>query len=278
MPPPDPVNHTMASLHADAPLLSTKSGRVRTARRLARRASRAEVGLFLAEGPQAVREALSIPGCVREVFASPGLHDDLRAQAGDIPWLLADDGAIAALSDTVHPQGVVAVCRFLDVSLEAALASSPRLVAVCADIRDPGNAGTVVRCGDAAGAGAVVLTGDSVDVYNGKAVRASVGSLFHLPVVTERDAAETVRRLREAGLTILAADGYGEVDLDDAADSGLLAAPTAWLFGNEAWGLPDELAALADHRVRIPIHGRAESLNLATAAAVCLYASARAQR
>jgi TrmH family RNA methyltransferase len=123
-----------------------------------------------------------------------------------------------------------------------------------------------------------VVTGDSVDVYNGKAVRASVGSLFHLPVAVRRDPVATVGALRGAGLTVVAADGYGEVDLDEAAGSGLLAAPTAWLFGNEAWGLPDELGALADHRVRIPIHGRAESLNLATAAALCLYASARAQR
>jgi RNA methyltransferase, TrmH family len=251
---------------------------VRTARKLARRASRAEHGLFLAEGPQAVREALAVPGLVREVFASPGHHDALRALAGDVPWLTADDAAIAALSDTVHPQGVVAVCRTLDVPIEDALEAAPRLVAVCADIRDPGNAGTVIRCADAAGAGAVVVTGDSVDLYNGKAVRASVGSLFHLPVVVRRDPVATVEALRDGGLAVLAADGYGEVDLDEAADSGLLAAPTAWLFGNEAWGLPDELGALADHRVRIPIHGRAESLNLATAAAVCLYASARAQR
>jgi RNA methyltransferase, TrmH family len=251
---------------------------VRTARKLARRASRAEHGLFLAEGPQAVREALAVPGLVREVFALPGRHDELRSRAGDVPWLIADDAAIASLSDTVHPQGVVAVCRTLDVPLEDALEARPSLVAVCADIRDPGNAGTVIRCADAAGAGAVVVTGDSVDVYNGKAVRASVGSLFHLPVAVHRDPAATVEALQGAGLTVLAADGYGEVDLDEAADSGLLAGRTAWLFGNEAWGLPAELGALADHRVRIPIHGRAESLNLATAAAVCLYASARAQR
>jgi TrmH family RNA methyltransferase len=117
-----------------------------------------------------------------------------------------------------------------------------------------------------------------VDPYNGKAVRASAGSLFHLPVAVARDTPAVLETLRAQGLTVLAADGAGELDLDDAADDGLLARPTAWLFGNEAWGLPDEVAALADHRVRIPIHGRAESLNLATAAAVCLYASARAQR
>ncbi len=255
---------------------------MRTARRLVRRSDRAEHRLFLAEGPQAVREALELPGCVREVFVSPGLQPDvardLRARAGDLPWQPVDDPALAALTGTVQPQGVVAVCRFLDVPLEELLEPTPRLVAVCADVRDPGNAGTVIRCADAAGAGGVVLAGDSVDLYNGKTVRATVGSLFHLPLAVHRDAAAAVRALQGAGLTVLAADGHGELDLDDAADAGTLAGPTAWLFGNEAWGLPDELGALADHRVRIPIHGRAESLNLATAAAVCLYASARAHR
>ena len=252
---------------------------MRTARKLARRAFRTEHGLFLAEGPQAVREALSLPGCVREVFALPGRHAELRDLApDDLPWHDVEDAAMAVLSETVHPQGVVAVCRTLDVPLDDVLSVQPRLVAVCADIRDPGNAGTVIRCADAAGAGAVVMTGESVDVYNGKAVRASAGSLFHLPVAVQPDRASTVASLRENGLTVLAADGYGDVDLDDAVDDGLLAGRTAWLFGNEAWGLPAELAELADHRVRIPLHGRAESLNLATAAAVCLYASARAQR
>jgi RNA methyltransferase, TrmH family len=252
---------------------------VRTARKLARRAFRTEHGLFLAEGPQAVREALSLPGCVREVFALPGRHAELRDLApAELPWYDVEDAAMAVLSETVHPQGVVAVCRTVDVPLDDVLTAQPRLVAVCADIRDPGNAGTVIRCADAAGAGAVVMTGESVDVYNGKAVRASAGSLFHLPVAVRPDRPSTVASLRENGLTVLAADGYGDVDLDDAVDEGLLAGRTAWLFGNEAWGLAPELAELADHRVRIPIHGRAESLNLATAAAVCLYASARAQR
>jgi len=256
------------------PALSVKSGRVRTARKLARRASRLDHRLFLAEGPQAVREALALPGCVREVFALPGTHLDLGV-AG-VPWHLVDEQAMASLTETVQPQGIVAVCTFLDVPLGSV--ADARLVAVCADVRDPGNAGTVIRCADAAGAGGVVLTGSSVDPYNGKTVRATVGSLFHLPVVVENDAAATVRSLQDAGLTVLAADGDGEVDLDEAADGGLLAQRTAWLFGNEAWGLPAELAALADHRVRIPIHGKAESLNLATAASICLYASARAQR
>ncbi len=151
-------------------------------------------------------------------------------------------------------------------------------MAVAADIRDPGNAGALVRCADAAGAAAVVLTGNSVDPHNGKAVRASVGSIFHLPVVTGVDAEDSVSALRAGGLAILATAGAGPLSLDDAVDSALLAQPTAWLFGNEAHGLAPGLLELADEVVRVPIYGRAESLNLATAAAVCLYASARAQR
>jgi TrmH family RNA methyltransferase len=251
---------------------------VRTARKLLRRASRAEHRLFLAEGPQAVREALTVAGCVREVFAVPTADPGLRAAAGAVPWLLVDDEALGSLAETVQPQGVVAVCAFVDRPFADLVARQPTLLAVCADVRDPGNAGTVVRCADAAGADGVVLTGSSVDPYNGKAVRASAGSLFHLPLAVEPGTPAVVAALQHDGLVVLAADGAGEVDLDDALDAGLLSERTAWLFGNEAWGLPDEVAALADHRVRIPIHGRAESLNLATAAAVCLYASARAHR
>jgi len=182
----------------------------------------------------------------------------------------------------VTPAGIVAVCSFLDVPLADALAAATGpakqagLLTIAADVRDPGNAGTLLRTSDALGAHAVVLAGHSVDVYNAKTVRASVGSLFHLPVALEPDPAVVVELARAAGLVVLAADGGGELVLDDAAE--LLAGPTAWLFGNEAWGLPRELAALADHRVRIPVPGRAESLNLATAAAICLHESARARR
>jgi RNA methyltransferase, TrmH family len=152
------------------------------------------------------------------------------------------------------------------------------LVAICADVRDPGNAGSVLRCADAAGADGVVFTGDAVDPYNPKAVRSSVGSLWHLDVVIETETAATIDTVRAGGMRVVAADGAAELDLDTADDDGVLDGPTAWLFGNEAWGLPAATRDLADVAVRVPIHGRAESLNLAAAAAVCLYASARAQR
>jgi len=254
--------------------LTAGNGRVKDARKLGRRSVRTERRLFLADGPKAVEGALSVVGCVVEVFATPQAaqqHADLLARA-DVT--LVDERAIASLSDSVTPAGVVAVCRQLDAPLEHVVTASPRLLAICADVRDPGNAGNVIRTADAAGADGVVLAGTSVDAYNPKTVRATVGSLFHLPFAIEADPARAVRLARDRGLTVLAADGAGEVDLFDADLSG----PTAWLFGNEARGLPDELAALADRRVAIPIHGRAESLNLSTAAAVCLYASAREQR
>jgi RNA methyltransferase, TrmH family len=190
---------------------------------------------------------------------------------------VVEDRALELLSDSVTPAGVVALCRFIDVALAEALAGA-RLVAICADVRDPGNAGTVIRCADAAGADAVVLAGHSVDLYNPKTLRASVGSAFDLPIAVEPSAEAAVSAAKDAGLTVLAADGAGEVGLYAAPLAELMTGPTAWLFGNEAWGLPPELAGLADHRVAIPIHGRAESLNLSTAAALCLYESARAQR
>jgi TrmH family RNA methyltransferase len=264
--------------------LTTGNTRVKEARKLSRRPERSGRRLFLADGPKAVEGALGVEGCVVEVFATVAATEQYAALADAAPrWTLVDDVALASLSDSVSPAGVVAVCRFLDRPLAHVLDRissvepvGPTFLAICADVRDPGNAGTVIRCADAAGAAAVVLAGHSVDAYNPKTVRASVGSIFHLPIAVEPDPAAAVRAAREAGLLVLAADGAGEIDLDEADE--LLARPTAWLFGNEAWGLPDELAGLADHRVRIPIHGRAESLNLSTAAALCLYGSARAQR
>ncbi len=264
--------------------LTASNARVKDARRLSRRSARAERRLFLADGPKAVQGALgteldSGEGCVVEVFATPRAAEQHAAMLASTPAparvTLVDDRALASLSDSVTPAGLVAVCRFLDVPVAQAVAGTD-LAVLCADVRDPGNAGTVVRTADAVGAGGVVLAGDSVDAYNPKTVRATVGSLFHLPFAAERDVAAAVTAARAAGLVVLAADGGGEVDLFEADEQ--LRGPVAWLFGNEAWGLPPDVAALADHRVRIPIAGGAESLNLATAAAVCLYATARARR
>lgn len=264
-------------------LSSLRSARVLAARRLVKRAFRDRDRRFLAEGPQLVREAVAEPGVIDEVFVTAeaaAQHRDIvdAARSAGASVHLARGDVVAALTSTVSPQQIVGVCHYVDASLPAVLTTEPTLVAVLAKVRDPGNAGTIIRTADAVGADAVVFTDGSVDAHNPKCVRATAGSIFHLPVVTGIPAAEATSALRRAGLRVIAADGRAPLDLDTALDKGELAAPTAWVFGNEAWGLPPETLALADAGLRIPIHGRAESLNLAVAAAICLYASGRSQR
>ncbi len=211
---------------------------------------------------------------VIEVFVTEAALSRFGPILADVPVHVVTDRAAKALSDTVTPVGLVAVCDVPSTSLADVLADQPRLVAVAADISEPGNAGTLIRIADAMGADAVVLAGNSVDPFNGKCLRASAGSIFAVPVVSDADAGEAVSALRSAGLQVLATTVDGEVSLDDAD----LSAPIAWLFGPESRGLPAELAALAAHRVRIPMSGGAESLNVAAAAAICLYQSAKAHR
>lgn len=270
-------------------LVNPRADRVKAVRSLAGRSARQRAGRFLVEGPQSVREAVSADLVVHDVYlseASAARYPEIVAAADERGTRvhLASPEVLAAMS--ADAQEVVAVADLLATPLAVVLATPPRLVAVLAHVRDPGNAGTVIRAADAAGADAAVLTGESVDIHNPKVVRSTAGSLFHVPVATGVDLAAGIDALRAAGLTILAADGSGEHDLDDLLDvvgqapAGVpdLARPTAWVFGNEAWGLRDEDRALADAVVRVPLRGRAESLNLATAATVCLYASSRAHR
>lgn len=254
---------------------------MRAVAKLVKRSAREETGLFLLEGPQAAREVLAYrPDTLVEVFATPSAmerHGDIRDAARDagLEIVLTTEAVLDAMADTVTPQGIVAVARQSPTSMRDVFAAQPTLVAICHEVRDPGNLGTIIRAADAAGADAVVLTGRTVDPYNPKVVRASTGSLFHLPVAVDVDLASTAERARAAGLRIIAADVDGE---DFLAHRGLLAQPTGWLFGNEARGLDEESLAFADLSLRLPIYGSAESLNLATAASVCLYESAFAQR
>lgn len=291
-----------------------QADRVRDVAKLSGRSARARRGEFLAEGPQAVREALKAHHAaidagnkpvVRQLFvteaqlaATPDIADLLEG----VDYRIATPQVLAAMATTVTPQGIVAACSMNLAALEDVLDRQPALVAVLAQVRDPGNAGTILRAADSAGADAVIFTEGSVDPYNPKTVRSTVGSLFHLPVVAGVPFDRLVEELHGADMQILAADGYGQYNLDTLQDesavhrlgaletpgrAGDLAVPaarpdlgqaTAWLLGNEAQGLaPEELDA-ADFRVAVPIYGAAESLNVATAATVCLYASARAQQ
>lgn len=291
--------------------------RVRDIARLHRRAPRAKRGQFVVEGPQAVREALRAHlanPVLDAVYVTEGVferHDDiarLLEQVYGTPtpeegrrvfMRVVTEEVLAVMSDALTPQGIIATAFIPEadgVRLWGGGGINPRLVAVLSRVQDPGNAGTIIRAADAAGADCVVVTSGTVDIYNPKTVRATAGSLFHLPIVRGVDATEFVEDAKSQGLAVLAADGYGTVDLQELTryallkDAGVDAAlppgvkggfslsqPTVWLFGNESVGLEAPQKISASMRVAVPLYGQAESLNVGTAAAVCLYASAMAQ-
>ncbi|WP_414672985.1 TrmH family RNA methyltransferase [Kribbella sp.] len=253
--------------------LTERSDRVAAALKLHRTAGRRRAARFLAEGPNLVEAALR-RGLVSDVLVTESARARFAELLADVPLHVITDKAAKALSDTVTPVGLVAVCRVPEVELADVLQAGPRLVLIAVETSEPGNAGTLIRIADAMGADAVVLAGDSVDPYNGKCLRASAGSIFALPVLEAPELPALMAALRQAGLTILATGLDGELPLPEAD----LTAPTAWMFGSEAHGLSHDVASHADARVRIPMRGGAESLNVAAAAAICLYQSALAQQ
>jgi len=274
-------------------LTNTGSERVRSVRSLGRRSVRDREHLFLVEGPQAVREVIAYrPEVVRDLyFAAPAAGEQTTrqstlldaAQAAGLAIREVSHEVLGVMSDALAPQGVIAVCRPVDVPLATVLDERPRLLMILTNVRDPGNAGTVIRSADAAGADAVLLSDSSVDIYNPKVVRSTVGSLFHLPLVTGLPVGVMLEQVRASGLALLAADASADKLLGDlSSDPGdltdLLSRSHAWVMGNEAWGLDPEVRAACDTVVRVPLYGKAESLNLAMAATLCLYQSAGVQR
>ncbi|SDQ05350.1 RNA methyltransferase, TrmH family [Curtobacterium sp. UNCCL20] len=269
-------------------LENPRAGRVKAVAALSKKDVRADTGLFLLEGPQAVREAIEYrPELLRELYVTPTAAARYALDDAPVDTWFVTEQVLEAMADTVTPQGVVAVCQQFPTSVKdvfpdtadglEARGGLPGIVAILEEVRDPGNAGTIIRAADAAGADAVVLTGRSVDPYNPKVVRSTTGSLFHVPVSVGVTLADAVSRARGLGYTILAADVSGD-DLPVVRAEGMLDGPTAWVFGNEARGLTAEDLALVDRAVKVPIYGKAESMNLATAASVCLYESAFAHR
>lgn len=267
-------------------LANSRADRVRGVRSLSQASVRRRKGLFLVEGPQGAREAVRFgPGRVRDLYVAQKAadrHPEIvrEARSAGVRVHGCSDEVVDAMSGDA--QGILAVAdaAMIGASFDSAFEGGASLVAILSNVRDPGNLGTVVRIADAAGADAVVLTGDCVEPTNPKAVRATAGSLFHLPLVAGVSLSEAAARARQAGMEVVAATGSGSEDLFSLAleRGSPLAGPTAWMFGNEAWGLSDDETALADRSVRIPIVGRAESLNVASAAAVALYFCAHARR
>lgn len=257
-------------------LSDPRSERVKGIARLNQKDARYETGLFLLEGFQGLKEVAPHSDLLVEVFATdaamqaqPELFRTLRA-----PVVEVSDRVMDRIADTRTPQGVVSVVHQLDVDLELVINDKPQLVALLDQVRDPGNAGTILRAADAAGADGIVFSKDSVDLYNPKLVRSTTGSLFHLPTVIDADIADSISALKTAGLQVFAAAGGGK-PVNEMGPR--LSLPTAWIFGNEAHGISQHVLAMTDEIVGLPIYGAAESLNLATAASVCLYQSAFAQ-
>lgn len=251
-------------------LTSVRNPKVAAAVRLKKRAFRDDDRRFLVEGAQGVTEALDHPGHLLTLFVSDDMDPlAIGARQSGVEVHHVSSDVMAKLTSTVTPQGIVGVSKFLDVASDAL----PGLgcVAILHEVRDPGNAGTVLRSADAAGAAGVVFTTSSVDVYNPKTVRSSAGSIFHLPIVRGEETAAALQGSRDRGLRILAMDGDGDEDLYSVD----LSVPIAFVFGNETHGLPADVLAMADVTVRVPHRGKAESLNLAAAATVCLFEWAR---
>jgi len=250
--------------------------------KLAKKQRRQEARLFLVEGPQATREALTFrPELVEDIFLTPASRErnpdlvELAEKAG-CELTISSEAVIDHMADTVTPQGVVAVARYLEMTLEEVVSAKPTHLVVLHQVKDPGNVGNIIRTADAAGVDAVIVTAESVDVFNPKVVRATTGSLFHIPVVTGVDLGSTIDAVKASGVTIFAADAQGE-NLGQVRSRGGLDSPLAWLLGNEAHGLSPEDGLLADSTVSVPMFGQAESLSLQTAAAICIYEAAFAK-
>lgn len=253
-----------------------KSARVKGVARLQQKDARLETGLFLLEGPQGLKELASNPHLALEVFATSQAMERYAKEFAaledaSVAIIEVSERVLEKLSDTKTPQGVVSVVSQLDVTLEEFLESDPQLITILDKARDPGNAGTVLRASDAAGADGVIFTTDSVDLYNPKLVRSTAGSILHVPTVMNAGPVQLIDALRSRGIQVFAAAAGGKL-ITELKDQ--LTKPTAWVFGNEAHGVSPEVMNLVDEIVALPIYGQAESLNLATAASVCLYASA----
>ena len=256
--------------------LSKQHQKVKRLRRLVgRRSARQAEGVFVLEGARVVSEALDAGARVEALYVAAGASDDPVArrafEAGVRVFELAD-GVMEHVADTVTPQPLMAVAAYVDVALDAVVDADT--LVVCVDVRDPGNAGTVLRSAEASGVGGVVFCDGSVDPYNPKTVRASAGALFHVPVVAGGSPVEVLERIGESGfrrLGTVARGGvaYTDVDLTDRV---------AIVVGNEAHGLSETATTHLDELISIPMQGRSESLNVGMAAAVVCFEAARQRR
>jgi TrmH family RNA methyltransferase len=264
------------SLSAESSALTIRSTRVSNALELLNKRDRELRSEFLVEGAHGVEEVIAA-NLAKQIFVTKEFalaNNVLMSKAANarISIFETDPIAIEKLSETLSPQGIVAVAAYVAKDLEKEDLLTANFVVVLSNVREPGNAGSIIRVADAAGADLVIFAGTCVDPHNGKVVRSSAGSIFNVKVRQADDVAETLRALTQTNHNIYIADGNAQMSWSDID----LKNPVAWVLGNEAWGVSNEDAPVGQ-RVAIPIYGKAESLNVATAAALCLYETAKSR-
>ncbi len=235
---------------------------------LDKRSARRKEGRFIVEGPHLIEEAAGKIDCL---VYSENLPEVKKLEDKGVPGYKISHQQFEELSGVEAPQGVLAVVKQFDHQFRDVLKEDKTLIVFCLGVQDPGNLGTIIRSADAFGASGVIVSKGTVDLYNPKVVRATMGSLFHLPIVLTEDEEATIKYLKEHKVKLVAADGSAKQDIS-ASD---LKGPVAIMVGNEGAGLAKEVKKLADEKVRIPMSGKAESLNVGIAASVLLYEALR---
>lgn len=234
---------------------------------LAGKKERDKTGLFVLEGERLVSE-INDMDLIEYVIVS-------ESYKGEYPptkkLCLTNDAIFSKLSDTVNPQGIIAVCHKFKHKEENAFNCKNPLFVILENVQDPGNLGTIIRTADAAGADGIFLSKGTVDLYNPKVVRGTMGSIFHLPIYTNTEIPKLLNDCKRHNVQTLAAH-LGGVNTPYSID---LQQPTAILIGNEGSGLTPETATMADELVRIPMPGRAESINASIAAGILIYEAVR---
>ena len=239
---------------------------------------RKSAGIFLVEGFKMYEEAPEAD--IREVYVSEGAVEKARRRPAIWDKLCrtgyeaVSEDVFCRMSDTQTPQGIMCVMKRPQYCLDRLLQVQEPLLVVLENLQDPGNLGTIIRTGEGAGVTGVIADRGTVDVYNPKTIRATMGSVYRVPFVCEEDLKETIRQLRGRGIRSYAAHLSGKKYYDELSYRG----GTAFLIGNEGNGLSDELAGLADDFVRIPMKGQVESLNASVAAALLMYEAHRQRR
>jgi RNA methyltransferase, TrmH family len=264
------------SFSAESSALTIRSTKVSNALELLNKRDRELRSEFLVEGAHGVEEVIAA-NLAKQIFVTKEFalaNNVLMSKAANarISIFETDPIAIEKLSETLSPQGIVAVAAYVAKDLEKEDLLTANFVVILSNVREPGNAGSIIRVADAAGADLVIFAGTCVDPHNGKVVRSSAGSIFNVKVRQADDVAETLRALTQTNHNIYIADGNAQMSWSDID----LKNPVAWVLGNEAWGVSNEDAPVGQ-RVAIPIYGKAESLNVATAAALCLYETAKSR-